>query len=222
MTRGSATTSMQARQRPLREEIASAAIQGTAAAASAAGLVHLLARPGAALDAVGTAALIVYGASMAVAFLASALYHGIRHARIKATFRTLDHCTIFVFIAGVYTPVTLLPLRDHGGAFLLVAIWSLALVGIALRLGNGALYRRVAVPLYLAMGWLGFAWGMPLYEEVGSTPILLMFAGGLCYTGGLVFYGWRRLPFSNPAWHLCVVAGSVCFFLAVADFTRAP
>ena len=162
--------------------------------------------------------MIVYGASMFTTFLTSALYHGVQHERIKAVLRKIDHCTIFLFIAGTYTPVTLLPLRHHSGVMLLAAIWTLAIVGIVLRLMNEPLYHRVAVPLYLAMGWLCLGWSIPFYQMVGTIPILLMIAGGVSYTGGIFFYRWHRFPFSNPMWHLCVVVGSTAFFLAITRF----
>jgi hemolysin III len=204
--------------RPLREEIASSLIQGGAAVASAVGLVYLVTRAWRQQHAAGLAAIVVYGASMVVAFLISALYHGVQHARIKPVLRAADHCTIFIFIAGTYTPVALLPLRQHAGGILLVSIWILAIGGIVLRLMNERFFRRVAILLYLAMGWLCLGWIVPLYQTVGIMPISLMFAGGLGYSGGLVFYRWERLPFSTPMWHLCVVAGSAAFFFAITGF----
>ena len=206
--------------RPLSEEIASAAIQGGTAAASAVGLVYLVARIWPQQNFLGLGAVVVYGISMVIAFLTSALYHGVQHARIKPILQEMDHCTIFVFIAGTYTPITLLPLRHHEGGILLVSIWALAVAGIVLRLMHGPLFQRVAVPLYLAMGWLWLGWSVPLYEMVGAIPSLLMLAGGFSYTGGLLFYRWHRLPFSNSMWHLCVVAGSAWFFFAITRFLQ--
>jgi hemolysin III len=209
-----------ARIRPLREEIASALIQGGGAAASAVGLVYLATRAWREPHALGLVAIVVYGASMFGAFLVSALYHGVQHGRIKPVLRAMDHCTIFVFIAGTYTPVALLPLRQYSGGTLLVSIWTLGIAGIALRLTNERFFRRVAVLLYLAMGWLCVGWVVPLYRTVGLMPISLMFAGGLSYTGGLLFYRSERLPFSTPMWHLCVVIGSAAFFLAISRFLQ--
>jgi len=207
--------------RPLREEIASAIIQGLAAAASVVGLVYLVARDRPHLDALGLAAVVIYAAASCVAFLASALYHGVQNRRIRAVLQRIDHCTIFLLIAGTYTPVALLPLRHHGGIALLAAIWTVALTGIVLRLGNERLYRRVAIPLYVIMGWLGLGWSAPLYREVGTQSILLMALGAASYTGGLLFYRWHSRPFTNSAWHLCVVAGGAWFFCAIARFAAA-
>jgi hemolysin III len=201
--------------RPLEEEIASAAIQSCAAAASALGIAYLVAQAAPRHDVPALAALVVYGASMCLAFLTSALYHGVQQPRIRSVLQQIDHCTIFLLIAGTYTPIAVLPLRHHGGLALLAAIWIIAVAGIALRLTNGALYERVAIPLYLAMGWMGLAWSVPLYRAIGHVPILLMLGGGLTYTGGLLLYRWHRLPFSNCLWHLSVVAGSAWFFAAI-------
>jgi hemolysin III len=214
------TVSTAARLRPLREEIASTLIQGGGAAASAVGFVYLVTRAWRQQHAPELTAIVVYGASMFVAFLISALYHGVQHARIKPFLRAVDHCTIFIFIAGTYTPVALLPLRQHAGGMLLVSIWTLAIAGIVLRLMNERFFRRVAVLLYVAMGWLCVGWVVPLYQMVGIMPISLMFAGGLSYTGGLLFYRWEHLPFSTPMWHLCVVAGSAAFFFAISRFLQ--
>jgi len=204
--------------RPLREEIASATIQGGAALASAVGLVYLVSRAWPRQDAPGLAALIVYGASMLIAFLASAFYHGVQHPRIRAILQEIDHCAIFLLIAGTYTPVALLPLRQHGGVTLLVSIWGLAVTGIVVRLSNGPLFERIALPLYLLTGWLGLAWSAPLSRQIGTVPILLMGAGAVSYTGGLLFYRWHGRPFSNSMWHLCVVAGAGWFFIAICRF----
>jgi hemolysin III len=210
------TVSMVAPIRPLREDIASALIQGAAAAASAVGLVYLVTRASQQHSALGLTAIVVYGTSMFVAFLASSLYHGVQRADIKPILLALDQCTIFLFIAGTYTPFALLPLRHHTGGVLLASIWMLAIAGIVLRLTNAPIFRRATIPLYLATGWLCLGWGIPLYQTVRTVPISLMFVGGLCYTGGLLFYRCDRLPFSTPMWHLCVVAGSTSLFLAIS------
>jgi hemolysin III len=210
------TVSMAVPIRPLREDIASALIQGGAAVASAVGLVYLVTRASRQHNALGLTAIVVYGTSMFVAFLASSLYHGVQRAAIKPILRAIDQCTIFLFIAGTYTPFALLSLRHQTGEILLASIWTLAMAGIVLRLTNAPIFRRATIPLYLATGWLCLGWGMPLYQTVGTVPISFMFAGGLCYTGGLLFYRCDRLPFSTPMWHLCVVAGSASFFLAIS------
>lgn len=207
--------SMATQIRPAHEEMTSAAILGAAATASIVGLAYLTTRATPALGALALTSLSVYGASLVAAFATSALYHGAQCGRWRSIFQKIDHCTIFLLIAGTYTPVAMLPLRHHGGGVLLLSIWTLALGGVGLRLFGARLYDRVAVLLYLALGWLCLAWSVPLYQTVATIPILLMLAGALSYTGGLLFYRWHRLPFSNSIWHLCVVAGSAWFFIAI-------
>ena len=201
--------------RPLMVEIASAVIQGGVAAASVLGLVYLVIRAWPQQNELKLATIAVYGGSMFIAFVTSAIYHSVQNRGTKAVFQKIDQCTIFLFVAGTYTPFALLPLRHHAGVTLLALIWTVAIAGIVLRLTKEAFFDRVAVPLYLAMGWLCLGWGMPLYQMVGTVPILLIIAGGIMYTGGLLFYGWQRFPFSNPIWHLFVVAGSISFFFAI-------
>ena len=206
--------------RSVREETTSAAIEGSAACASVVGLFCLVSRALPGHDAVKLGAVVVYGLSMIIAFTASALYHGVQHERLKPLFREIDHCTIFLFIAGTYTAVTMLALRHQGGRFLLAAIWALAIAGITLRLKQGAGFLRTAVSIYLVMGWLFLGWSVPLYRAVGWTPMLVMIAGGLLYSGGLLFHRWDRLPYSVALWHICVVTGSACFFYAIALFPQ--
>jgi len=201
--------------RPLKEEIASATIQGCAAVASAVGLVYLVTKALPRQDALELGALIAYGASMFIAFLVSALYHAVQHPRTRSVLQRIDHCTIFLLIAGTYTPVALLPLRHHDGVALLASIWTLAIAGIVVRLCYVPLFQRIAIPLYLFMGWLALGWSVPLYENTGTLPILLMIAGAISYTAGLLFYRWHLRPFSNSMWHLCVVAGGAWFFVAI-------
>lgn len=201
------------------EERASAAIQGSAAAASVAGLAYLVLRVAPQSDPPKLTAIVVYGLSMTIAFLASALYHGIQHPRLKPLLRDIDHCTIFLFIAGTYTAVARLALWRSGGALLLAIVWLLAVIGIVLRLRSGAGFLRTAIAIYLVMGWLFLGWSVALYRAVGTVPTALIVAGGLCYTGGLFARRWP-LPYPNAVWHLCVVAGSACFFCAITRFPQ--
>ena len=141
--------------RPFIEEIASVVIQGGAAAASAVGLVYLVTRAWPQQNALRLAAIVVYGGSMFIAFVTSAIYHGVQHGRIKAAFQKIDQCTIFLFVAGTYTPITLLPLRHHAGVMLLALIWTVAIAGIVLRLIKEAFL--IALPSHCTSPWVGFA-----------------------------------------------------------------
>ncbi len=200
-----------------REELANTLTHGVGAvlAAGALALLVVLAAQTGSARAIVTCAF--YGSAVFLTLLASALYHGIWHQTAKAVFLALDHCSIFVLIAGTYTPIVLLALPEPLGWTLFGILWGLAVVGITIRLWLGHLHWTL-IPVFLAMGWLGFAWAGTLFQELGPTGGWLLLAGGLCYTGGLVFYLWRGLPFHHAIWHLFVLGGVVCHFLVVALF----
>lgn len=199
-------------------EIANTIIQGTGALLSILGLVVLiqLAVPEGGARAVTSVA--VYGSTMILAFLSSTLYHGIGswHARAARLLRTADHCTIYLLIAGTYTPIALLVLKDALGWSLLITVWTLALAGVVLRIVWPRHLVKLRVGLYLILGWLVVAWGWPVVQGLGFTGTALMAAGGLAYSLGVIFYSWHRLPFNQPIWHLFVVLASACHFAAIA------
>lgn len=197
------------------EEVANAVTHGVGATLAVAGLVVLIVLAAMGGSAWAVVAVSIYGATLVLAYLASALYHGIWHEKAKRFFLNLDHCTIYLLIAGTYTPFTLLVLPSPLGPALCAAVWALALAGIALQLWSRRLHP-LAIPLYLSMGWIGMGWASTLFDSLGAGGGWLIVAGGLAYTSGLVFYAWRRLPFNHAVWHMFVLAGSVCHFLAVA------
>lgn len=201
----------------LYEELASTLIHivGAVLAASALALLVVLASFTDSAKAVATSA--IYGSTVFLTFLFSAMYHGIWHRTTKAVFLMLDHCSIFVLIAGTYTPVLLLALPPALGWTLFGVIWGLAVIGIALRLIIGHLHW-VLVPIFVAMGWMGLLWGDTLFTHLGNGGGWLLVSGGFAYTGGLIFFLWRRLPFNHALWHFCVLGGAVCHFLLVAIY----
>lgn len=198
------------------EEIANAVTHGIGAALSIAALAIVVALAAVDGGAGAIAAAAVYGTTLVLLYTSSTLYHGVWHRRAKRVFLTLDHCAIFLLIAGTYTPVTLLALPKPLGWILCGVLWAMAAAGIALRLWLGKL-SALLIPLFLAMGWLGFVWSGTVFDSIGASGWWLLLAGGIAYTGGLAFYAWRRLPFNHAVWHLCVLAGSVCHFFAVVD-----
>jgi len=198
----------------LAEEIASSLTHGLGIVLSIAGLATLVAFAALADDGWALAAGIVYGTTLILLFTASTLYHSIPHAGAKPVLRFLDHAAIFLLIAGTYTPFTLVTLRGPWGYALFAIVWTLAALGIALELKR-VRNRLVMVALYLAMGWVGIiAIGPPL-EKLPAGGLWLLFGGGVCYTLGVPFYLWRRLPYNHALWHVFVLAGSVLQFLAV-------
>lgn len=201
----------------LAEEIASTAIQAVGTVVSVIGLVVIidLAIPYGILP---VASVTVYGGTLVLAFLCSTLYHGTRHVRAKRILRTVDHCTIYLLIAGTYTPVALLALGNHSGWVLMTAVWVLALTGIVLRIVWSHQLLKLRIGLYLALGWLIIAWARPIFDGPGFSEAGLLFSGGLAYSSGIIFYLWKRLPFNKAVWHLFVITGSVCFFAAIAFY----
>lgn len=197
------------------EEVANAVTHGVGAVLAVAALVVLVVLAAMQGSAWAVVAVSIYGATLVLAYFSSALYHGILHQKAKRVFLALDHCTIYLLIAGTYTPLTLLALPSPLGPVLCATVWALALAGIVLRLWSGRLHP-LSIPLYLVMGWLSMGWAGTMFDSLGPEGGGLVIAGGLTYTVGLIFYAWRRLPFNHAVWHLFVLGGSVFHFFAVA------
>ena len=159
--------------------------------------------------------VIIFGASMILLYLASTLYHSITHEAAKRVCRLFDHSAIFLLIAGTYTPFTLGVLRGAWGWTLLAIIWSLAIAGIVIKALPHTRHSWISMVLYLVMGWLAIVAIKPILQLVPVPGIVLIFAGGLAYTGGLAFFAAPRLRYSHFIWHLCVIAGTTCHFFAV-------
>jgi len=157
----------------------------------------------------------VFGATLVLLYLASTLYHSVTHERAKQFFRLFDHSAIFLLIAGTYTPFGLGVLRGPWGSTLLVIVWSLALIGVMMKAIVGTRYSWVSIVLYLVMGWLAVVAIKPILLLVPVPGILLILAGGIAYTGGLSFFAAHRLRYNHFIWHLFVIAGTTCHFLAV-------
>lgn len=203
---------------PLRrgiEELVNAGTHGLGAAAALVGgsvLVALAARHG---DAWQLAGALVFSASLFLLYLASTLYHSALDPVAKVRLKVLDHCAIYLLIAGTYTPFTLVTLRGTSGWLLFGIVWSLAAIGIVFKLFYTGRFKKISTGVYIAMGWLGVFVIRPLLRELDSSTLAWMFAGGGAYTAGTVFY-LRSTRFSHAVWHLFCVAGSLCHFAAVA------
>ncbi|MCR4346069.1 MAG: hemolysin III family protein [Sulfuricaulis sp.] len=157
----------------------------------------------------------VFAATLVLLYLASTLYHALPRNRAKKIFRILDHGAIYLLIAGTYTPFTLGVLRGSWGWTLFGLQWGLAILGIVLKSVGGVRYGKLSVAVYLAMGWLVVIAAGPVMEKVPSWGLFWLVAGGLAYTVGVVFYALERLRYFHFIWHLFVIAGSACHFIAV-------
>jgi len=197
------------------EEVANSITHGVGWLLSIGGLATLVtfaAITGGALRVVSCA---VFGATLVFLYAASTLYHALPCERAKHVFRVLDHSAIFVLIAGTYTPLSLVAVGGPWGWSIFATIWALAAIGVLLNTIAHGRWRWLSITLYVTMGWLVVIAIRPLVTAVGGGALVLIVAGGLAYTLGLTFYGWRRLPYGHAVWHVFVLAGSVLHYLAV-------
>ena len=160
----------------------------------------------------------VFSGSCMFLYLSSTLLHWLSSERAKEFFERLDHAGIFLLIAGTYTPFALGVLWGPWGWLLLSVIWPLAIFGVLVTTIRGIPSFRITTALYVGMGWFMICLLKPLSMRVPARCLLLLLAGGLAYTGGLLFYVARRVPYHHLAWHLAVLAGTACHFLAVWQY----
>jgi hemolysin III len=200
------------------EEIANSVSHGAGFVAAAVATPFLLAevgRNGGVADLVGA---IVFAVTVMLAYLSSTLYHAVPEPRAKQLLRAIDHGSIFLLIAGTYTPFTLGVLRGGWGWTLFGLVWTLALAGVVMKALGGVRFKRLSVAVYLAMGWLVIVAIDPLLERMEPAGVAWLVAGGIAYTAGVVFYALDRYRFCHFVWHLFVLAGTVCHFIAVMGY----
>ncbi|MFQ3597494.1 MAG: hemolysin III family protein [Chloroherpetonaceae bacterium] len=159
--------------------------------------------------------LLVYGISLVMLYVASVVYHSMKEEKSRLRMRIFDHASIYLLIAGTYTPFSLVNLREDWGVPLLVAVWILAAVGIVLKFFFINAKKWVSAALYIGLGWLVVIAIEPVLAHVPMRGLLWLLSGGVIYTVGVVFYVWKSLPYHHAIWHMFVLAGSVCHFLAV-------
>jgi len=164
-------------------------------------------------------ALAIYGAMMIAAYLSSTLYHSIRHVKAKKVFHVFDHCAIYLLIAGTYTPFTLITLRGAWGWWLFGIIWALAAAGIAKDVFLHGRMRALSVVLYVLMGWMIVIAFGPLRAALPPAGVAWLIAGGIIYTIGIGFFAMsKRVAHTHGVWHLFVIAGSICHYIAVLRY----
>jgi hemolysin III len=206
------------RAQSLGEEIANSISHGVGflAALAALPILVIAALPRGPAAVVGA---VVFAATAATLYLTSTLYHALASQRAKRIFQILDHGAIYLLIAGTYTPFTLGVLRGTWGWTLFGLIWGLALAGVALKAIGGVRYPRLSTAVYLVMGWLVLVAAKPLWLGVPAWGLFWLIAGGVAYTAGVCFYAANRLRYGHFVWHLFVLAGTGCHFVAVLYYT---
>jgi hemolysin III len=194
------------------EELLNTLTHGAGVIAAIVGLVLLLMR----VDGIyGQFACLVYGLSMILMFLSSTLYHWAKSPNVKAFLKVVDHSAIYLLIAGTYTPFMVLAIGGWVGLTGMIIVWSIALIGIVCKIFANQRFPKLSVITYLLMGWIAIFFIYPLYNALTTEGLWLLFAGGLCYTVGVLFYVTKKVQFTHAIWHVFVVAGCVCHFLSI-------
>lgn len=205
------------------EELANTLSHGLGALLSIAALILLLSysvsNTGVSYSINNTAMRIIsfsiYGTSLLSLFLASTFYHGASNARVKQVFKLLDHCAIYLLIAGTYTPLLLLSMQGPLGYSMMAVIWTIALGGILFKVKLGHKYKKISLATYLGMGFISFAIVGELHKVLPSEALTLLATGGLVYVLGVFFYVQKKIPFNHAIWHLFVLGGAACHFLMI-------
>ena len=204
------------------EEIVNAITHGIGLLLSIAGFVVLLVLAALRGTAWHIVACSIYGATLICLYAASTLYHAVISPRVKRALRIFDHSAIYLLISGTYTPFLLVSLRGPWGWSLLGVIWGLALAGVLFKFWFVERFAILSTVVYIAMGWLVVIAAKPVITHLSLTAIIWLLAGGLAYTGGVIFFAAKRIPYSHAIWHLFVLAGSICHYFAVLSTVIPP
>ncbi|CUI16369.1 Hemolysin III [Candidatus Protochlamydia naegleriophila] len=157
----------------------------------------------------------IYGSSLVLLYLASTLYHFFKKPHLKKLFRKVDHCAIYLLIAGSYTPFTMIPLHGFWGWLLFGLVWGMACLGVIFKAFFIHRFKKISTWIYLGMGWLVIIAIEPLINSVSQEGLYWLFAGGLSYSCGVIFYALDKKRFFHAIWHLFVMGGSLCHYLAI-------
>jgi len=198
------------------EEIANSITHGVGAALATAALVILVIFASLKGDAWRIVSFSIYGATLVILYVSSTLYHSFSNEKVKRYFRMMDLSAIFLLIAGTYTPITLLPLRNTNWGWVLFGlIWGMAVFGIILNTIFYGKYEKLSIVFYIMMGWIVVIAIKPLIANLSIGLLIWILIGGLSYTIGIIFLIWTKFPFSHTVWHLFVLGGSISHFFGI-------
>ncbi len=206
---------MQWRTQSDREEMANAITHGIGILLGVVALVLLVVLAARKGDTWAVVSFSIYGASFILLYTASTLYHGFRDEKLKRFFKLMDHASIYLLIAGTYTPILLTIMRGGWGWSLFGVIWGLAILGVVFKILFVGRFKVLSVLIYLAMGWLIVIAIKPMLAAAPTGFLLWLAIGGACYTLGVIFYVWRTFPFHHTVWHLFVLGGSLSHFFGL-------
>ncbi len=197
------------------EEIANSITHGIGVGLSIAGTAVLVVRASLYGDTWQVVSFSIYGAALITLYLASTLYHSFQNPNTKRIFKIIDHSSIYLLIAGTYTPFTLISIRGAWGWSLFGVIWGLAFAGIVFKTLFIGRFKKLSTAVYLLMGWLVIIAFKPMIAGVPSGGLIWLAIGGLSYTLGVIFYAWHSLKYSHAIWHLFVLGGSLCHYFSI-------
>lgn len=199
----------------LGEEIFSSVTHGVGALLGIAALVLTVVFAARAHNAYGVVSGALYGATLIILFTMSTLYHAIAAKGAKKVFRIMDHCSIYLLIAGTYTPVALCSLRERGGWVLFGIVWGVTILGIVLNAINMEKFKLISLISYIVLGWAIVAWWGAVVESIAPAGIAFLLAGGIVYMLGVVFYCLKKVAYMHSIWHIFVLGGSILQFFAI-------
>ena len=203
------------------DELANTLTHGIGVALALAGLAVLITLASLHHSARQLVSYSIYGVTLVLLYATSTAYHGVKMPRAKRLLRILDHASIYLLIAGTYTPFALISLRGAGGWSLLGIIWALAATGVVFKIFFIGRFPRTSVVIYLGMGWLALVAARQLFMHLPLDGLVLLFAGGFFYTLGVLFFAFDYKRYHHAIWHLFVLAGSICHFFAVVVSTQS-
>jgi hemolysin III len=183
-----------------------------------AGTIVLLNKAGSTHNTTVIVSVLIFGLSMIFSYSASTLYHALARTKARHVFHILDHCMIYLLIAGTYTPLLLVSIGGALGWTLFVLVWLLALCGIVYKSIAIDKHNVASAVLYLAMGWLAIFFIVPLWHALPSAAIVLLIAGGVFYTVGMIFFAFDDIRYFHSIWHLFVLGGSICHFFLILQY----